>query len=471
MAHKSLVKTIIRGSTGLVVGAFLVAMVIECWHVYTISEKAHITRLEQELTLLSQSLENLLWALDDHAVELVGDAYMAGTDSVSLKVLSSHTTTPVYFRQKEARSRTTYGQQDIYHDGAVIGSIEIGLSGESYSRDLLHLMTYSVILAVFIVVSLSLLVRLMIIRQLANPLALLGEWTDRVASGEFDAEPPPIDLVELDSLATKFSNMSDKIQGREQELVAYRDQLQELVDLQTLKLKEAQAELLQRERLATLGKLTATVSHELRNPLGTIKTSLFAIEAMLADHEVHRVRRSMELADRSINRCVTIVEELNSYARVKKLNVSRVEVDAWLNGVIAELDIPEDIVIEMKLDFGGSAVFDQEKLRQVIVNLVNNSVDALRDERAIGKTMSVSTRRIGDAFEICIADQGCGITEEVQDKMFEPLFSTKGFGVGLGMVVVKSIVESHQGHVLVDSAEGRGCRITLHLPVEPATGQ
>lgn len=464
MAHKSLIKAITRGSTGLIVCAFLIAMAVEYWHAYTYSERAHQDRLEQELTLLSQSLENLLWALDDHAIGLVGDAYMAGTDSVSFKVVSSHTYEPVYAREKASAAKVTYGQRLILHDGQVIGQIEIGLTSEAHDNDLARFMKYSLILALVIIASLALVMRRLINRQLATPLAVLGAWTQRVASGDYDAEPPPIELVELDSLAEQFRDMSEKIKVRERELVTYRDQLQLLVDEQTEKLKAAHEELLQRERLATLGELTATVSHELRNPLGTIQTSLFAMDALLADHESPPVRRSMELAERNISRCVNIIEELNSYARVKKLQRSVASVDDWLQGVVEELEFPDKIDVELRLASGTRMAFDQEKLRQVIVNLVNNAVDALLAEASTGTRLEIASRRVGESCEISIRDNGCGMSEDVRRKIFEPLFSTKGFGVGLGMVVVKNVVDQHHGQVRIESTEGEGTRVTLSFP-------
>ncbi len=465
MVRKSLVKSITKGSTGLIVCAFLVALAVEYWHAYSLTEKTQENRLNQQLILLSQSLENLLWALDDNSIKLVGDAYMAGTDSVSLKITSSHTDAPVYAMDKPTKANTLYGRKEIIHNKKVIGSIEIGLSGETSEAALLRLMSYSFVLACFLIISLSFIVRLLVMKRLAQPLTTLGSWTDRVASGDYDVEPPPIELAELSSLADKFYNMSEKIQGREKELVKFRDQLQTLVDVQTRELKDAHTELLQRERLATLGELTATVSHELRNPLGTIKTALFAIGHSLEENESYRVNRSLELAERSIERCVNIIEDLNDYARVKKLNCSEANVDEWLQAVLAEIDISPEIDCELELSCNVRASFDSEKLRQVVVNLVSNAIDALQDERSQGKRLQIFTRRMGNHFEIGVSDNGCGMSEEVKSKIFEPLFSTKGFGVGLGLVIVKNIVAQHYGSIHVESKELAGSRIVIQLPL------
>jgi signal transduction histidine kinase len=252
----------------------------------------------------------------------------------------------------------------------------------------------------------------------------------------------------------------------EKELVKYRDQLELLVEEKTKALEEAQAELLQRERLATLGKLTATVSHELRNPLGTIQTSLFSVVDSLERNEPRLVKRSIALAERSIERCVTIIEELNSYARVKELSLAETSLDDWLKEVFSELMIPLGIHCDLNLSSGGRAWFDQEKLRQVVVNLVDNAVHALQEGVAEKRNLAVSTRSLDGMYEIEIRDNGVGMTEETQERMFEPLFSTKGFGVGLGMVVVKNIIEQHRGEISVQSKQGEGTTITLSLSAQ-----
>ncbi|MCK4507721.1 MAG: transporter substrate-binding domain-containing protein, partial [Desulfuromonadales bacterium] len=250
-----------------------------------------------------------------------------------------------------------------------------------------------------------------------------------------------------------------------EELLKYRDKLQDLVDEQTLELKAAHTELLQRERMVTLGQLTATVSHELRNPLGTIQTALFSIENSLERNDSSQVARTLELADRSISRCVTIIEELNSYARVKDLDISEASVDDWLRAVLKEQSIPEEISYELDLFSDVRASFDHEKLRQVVVNLIANAVHALQDKQSNGKHLRVSTHLLDNKYEIRISDNGIGMTSDIKEKMFEPLFSTKGFGVGLGMVIVKNIVDQHHGEINIQSKEGEGTTVTLRLPI------
>ena len=257
----------------------------------------------------------------------------------------------------------------------------------------------------------------------------------------------------------------------EEELVKHREQLELLVDVRTRKLKEAQSELIQGERLATLGRLTATVSHEIRNPLGTIQTAIFSIGDSLERNELHSVERSLELAERSIIRCVNIIEELTNYTRVKKLNTTKTSLNDWMKTVLDEQVNLEDVCCEFELASDIYAQIDQEKLRQVMINLITNAVHALLAKKSNGKLLQISTHLFDDEYEIRVRDNGTGMSDESREKVFEPLYSTKGFGVGLGMVIAKGIVEQHHGEISVESMDGKGTTVTLRLPIRLPEGE
>ena len=263
----------------------------------------------------------------------------------------------------------------------------------------------------------------------------------------------------------KRKRAEENLRESEEALIKHREHLELLVEDRTFRLKEAQAELIQGERLATLGRLTATVSHELRNPLGTIQTSLFSFVESLEQKDPSLAARSIELAERSINRCVGIIEDLNNYASVKELDVSSASVDDWLKTVFDEQNIPDGITCELDFVSGVEASFDQEKLRQVVVNLIDNAIDALQDKKSNGKQLKISTDILDNKYEIRIIDNGIGMTSEIKEQVFEPLFSTKDFGVGLGMVIVQNIVEQHHGEINIESKEGEGTTVTLCLPI------
>jgi PAS domain S-box-containing protein len=262
----------------------------------------------------------------------------------------------------------------------------------------------------------------------------------------------------------------------EEELKRYRDRLEELVAERTRELEKAQAELMRQERLSALGQLTATVAHEIRNPLGTVRTAVFSIGDAIKRDEMNRVERALRLAERNIVRCDDIITELLDYTRDQVLQKSPIQIDAWLNRMLDEAvdqrTIPESILLVRELHAGVKVSIDGERFRRAIINLVDNAVDAMREKGPFEarNRLTVSTHVVGGRLEIKISDTGCGIPAEIMNRLFEPLFSTKSFGVGLGLSIVKSIVEQHGGDIEISSQAGEGTAVTLWLPLSEKRG-
>jgi PAS domain S-box-containing protein len=256
----------------------------------------------------------------------------------------------------------------------------------------------------------------------------------------------------------------------EKELQRYRDRLEELVVERTRELEKAQAELVCQERLSALGQLTATVAHEIRNPLGTVRTAVFSINDAIKRDEMSRVERALQLAERNIVRCDDIITELLDFTRDQVLQKSPIQIDPWLDRILDEAleqrAIPESITLVRELHAEAEISIDGERFRRAIVNVVANAVDAMREKGPFERKnrLTVSTQVIGSRLEIGISDTGCGIPVKMMDRIFEPLFSTKSFGVGLGLSIVKSIMEQHGGGVEISSQTDMGTTVVLWLP-------
>ena len=247
-------------------------------------------------------------------------------------------------------------------------------------------------------------------------------------------------------------------------------ELERRVEERTAELHTVQEELLRKERLATLGQLTATVSHELRNPLGVIRNTMFTItEAVQASGL--KLERALGRIERSIGRCDAIITDLLDYTRIRELRRDQYTIDTWLGEVLDEQKIPEHIELMRDFAAGNRAVlFDADRFRRVIINLIDNAAQAIeggREQMATGapQRIIVRTRIAGDRLEVEIDDSGPGIPPEVFKRIFEPLFSTKGFGVGLGLPTVKQIMEHHGGGIELLSEPGRGTRAVVWLPL------
>lgn len=228
-------------------------------------------------------------------------------------------------------------------------------------------------------------------------------------------------------------------------------------------------ELLQKEGMAMLGQITATVSHELRNPLGAMRNSIFAVVESTRNKGLG-VERALERVDRNIQRCDDIIGDLMEFAEQKEPDLTTVSIDTWLDKALAEQTLPEGIKIAGELGAANpEASIDTELFRCAIDNLIENAAQAMsegvdpEDEGAAGK-ITVTTRLDGDRIRISICDEGPGIPADVLPKIFEPLFSTKGFGVGVGLPTVKRIMDQFGGGVAITSEPGAGTQVELWLP-------
>jgi len=260
--------------------------------------------------------------------------------------------------------------------------------------------------------------------------------------------------------------MSDVTEQKraEAELAEYHNHLQQLVRDRTAKLAAAQEGLLRKERLAALGQLTGSVSHEIRNPLGTIRSSVFSVRERVRGQDA-AVDRALDRAERNIQRCDRIIGELLGYARTNRLAPEPTDIDQWLAGVVDEVHIPKTVRLTRKLRCGANVAFDRERMHRCVTNVIENACQAMAWDEGEGEWELVVETCLSDGqVQIRVKDTGVGIPPDELDKVFEPLYSTKTFGVGLGLPIVKQIMEQHGGDVEIESQQGKGTVVTLWLP-------
>ena len=257
----------------------------------------------------------------------------------------------------------------------------------------------------------------------------------------------------------------------ENELQKYQQQLEELVDERTQELRNTQDELVRKERLATLGNLTATVSHELRNPLGSMRPSLYVIEAVTRDNNNEKLQAAVLRLYRSIDRCDRIIDELLDFTRITALSLQTVILDDWLGEVIQEQPLLNGIELIYQPSLNNTQVhIDADRFRRAIINIFENACHAMlvadsTTEVIDNAKLNIHTQIKNDRVNISISDSGSGIPDDVLKKIFEPLFSTKGFGVGLGMPTVQQIMKQHKGGIDIDTSP-EGTTVTLWLALE-----
>jgi PAS domain S-box-containing protein len=268
---------------------------------------------------------------------------------------------------------------------------------------------------------------------------------------------------EIIGVISMVQDVSDR-KAAENELERYRLQLEDLVKQRTEQLEIAQQELVQKERLAVLGQLTATVSHEIRNPLGTVANSLYLLKDALQGDGFSHLARPLQLAERNVERCDSIISDLLDFSRQRKIEKETFAIDEWLAELLDELSFPADINCHWILNSQAAASIDKERLRRVLVNVITNALQAMEEVSVTDKTLEIKTMGVDGRCEINVRDTGVGMSEEVMARIFEPMFSTKNFGVGLGVPIIKNIMEGHGGGVIYQSSPDKGTTVTLWLP-------
>lgn len=262
--------------------------------------------------------------------------------------------------------------------------------------------------------------------------------------------------------------IADHAHQRAQELTFAQDEIRSLNDTlerrvldRTEQLHAAQHEIVRKERLAAIGQLTATVAHEIRNPLSSIRNSLYTVKEALGE-TAPVLNRPIGRIERSIERCDGIINELLDYTRVRELKRRSVAIDAWLGEVISELTLGDMSLVRNFDAHGYRVAIDIDRMRRVVVNVIENAAQAMTEVEGERK-ITVATRVALGALELTVTDNGPGIPADVLPKVFEPLFSTKSFGTGLGLPLVKQIVEQHGGSVALASAAPHGARVIIRL--------
>jgi signal transduction histidine kinase len=363
--------------------------------------------------------------------------------------------------------------RNIILDDEVLGKIYIKANlNELETKIEKHLILVIGIFAVILLVSIPISVLLQ--RVISEPILSLARTTQKVSqSTDYSLRADYEGEDELGVLYSGFNEMLTQIQSRDQTLAQYRSNLEELVAERTQELEAAQRELVSKEKLAVMGTLSAMVSHEIRNPLGTIRNTIFNIKQLLNKGNFD-LEPELSRIERNVVRCDHIIEELLNFTRLQEKNFEPVRIDPWLEELISEQTFPENIQIETHLHSGSIVSIDNESFRRAVINVMQNGIQAMtrnvRDksievEKKKELKLSVEARLESERVEIIIADTGEGIPKENLEKIFEPLYSTKSFGVGLGIPIVKGILEQHLGGIDIASEVDLGTKVTLWLPV------
>jgi signal transduction histidine kinase len=250
---------------------------------------------------------------------------------------------------------------------------------------------------------------------------------------------------------------------------SFNKELERRVEERTAELRAAQEQLVQAEKLASIGQLAAGVAHEINNPIGVILG--FAQLMLKRTSEESPIRRPLETIEREGLRCKSIVQDLLDFARQGKPTLSRVDINHVIDAAAdlmphhtnsESVEVIRDYASELPRVLG-----DENQLQQVFLNILINAYQAMPH----GGTLRITSRSVGDEIYAIFADTGVGIAPENLKRVFDPFFTTKevGEGTGLGLSVSYGIVEQHGGTIEVESKPDAGATFVVRLPVAPGS--
>ena len=272
------------------------------------------------------------------------------------------------------------------------------------------------------------------------PVKKLVKVTERVASGDLTVEADVKTHDEIGTLARSFNQMT-------KELKASRDKL------------------IQSERLAVLGQIAAGIAHDIRNPLTSMKMIVQLLKRKLQDDE----KESLQVVLDEIERLEIIVSSLLDFAKPMELNLKSASVVDVMNDVLRLMEPNlrhRKIEIKNKADESSpekipEAMIDTDRMKQVFMNIILNSMQAMPDGGKL--TICFGYDHESGIIQIKVSDTGVGMSEEALKHAYDPFFSEKSGGTGLGLTNVKKIIELHDGDIQIDSAENQGIRVIIRL--------
>ncbi|HGJ67238.1 TPA: sensor histidine kinase [bacterium] len=327
-----------------------------------------------------------------------------------------------------------YRLDDIDPDGKTILALIVS------TKDIEETKSHSAMTVILVAISGVVLVAILgsiIAFNITAPVKQLVLVTEKVASGDLTAEAKVNTHDEIGILAQSFNQM-------------------------TRELKTSRDRLVQSERLAAVGQLSAGIAHEIRNPLTSMKMTIQLLKRKLNDQTV---KESLLVVLDEINRLEIIVNGILDFARPMELTLEKANIANVIDEVI-KLMKPNlthkkiEIIEEIESQSISETMIDINKMKQVFMNIILNSIQAMPN----GGNLKVHCEQDNEAIKIEISDSGEGMSKDISDRVFEPFFSAKSGGTGLGLTNAKRIIELHKGEVFIDSIKDKGTKVTLILP-------
>ncbi|MBC7894270.1 MAG: HAMP domain-containing protein [Cytophagaceae bacterium] len=294
-----------------------------------------------------------------------------------------------------------------------------------------------------------------VIRQVTNPLVDLTAAAEAIAAGHRANLPARASRNdEIGRLSDAFGTMSGRVTDA-------REHLERQVRERTAELERTQRELIQREKLAVLGQLASSVGHELRNPLGVMSNISYYLSTALTDVPP-KAREHLAMLRRQVGLAERIVTDILDFTRVKQPETATVPVEAFVDAQLQRVTLPETVRVERSVAPGVPDMSaDPFQVGQVLYNVLTNAAQSMEPR---GGVLGVRAHGTNGSVFIDVTDEGPGVPEEHHEQIFEPLYTTKLRGIGLGLSVSRTLAQANGGTLRVAQSSARGTTFRLEVP-------
>lgn len=305
-------------------------------------------------------------------------------------------------------------------------------------------------------------------RGITGSLSRLTTASEAIAAGNLATQPQEIRRDdEIGRLSRAFMRMSDAVRLTHEEQERRIAERTAQLEGTLARLREAQEELVRKERLATLGQLSSSVGHELRNPLGVMANAVYFLQMTLGAAPP-KSREYLDLLEAQIRLSERIVSDLLGFTRIREPQREAVAVEDVVEGQLTRTQIPDTIRLVRAWSPGLPLLnVDPVQVGQIVLNLVTNAVQAMEDRCG---NVTIGAEAVGQFVRLEVRDSGPGIAPGDLERIFEPLFTTKARGIGLGLAVSRSLAQVNGGRLWAANHPMGGAVFRLELPVVPMAG-